>query len=171
MNNMLTNGQGEGPGSELPPPYTQKPRPSSSAPGPGDGKVSSPQALQHNLQSAIKASRAYSANSLFSRPETKEIKESPAYCDNKPGHDLTFAGEVGQGMKFFLSRHSADPNVFYKEHQAALASFNVLLINCAAIFDLPSTSLPIKQAVPSPSTATAASSAICASSSSCMRAT
>lgn len=143
MNNMLTNGQGKGPGSELPPPYTQKPRPSSSAPGPGDGQVSSPQALQHNLQSAIKASRAYNANSLFSRPETKEIKESPTYCDSKPGHDLTFAGDVGQGMKFFLSRHTADPNVFFSEHQAAIASFNVLLTNCAAIFDLPVSTLNI----------------------------
>jgi hypothetical protein len=143
MNNMLTNGHGEGAVSELPPPYTQKPRPSPSAPAPGDGQVSSPQALQSNLQSAIKASRSYTADSLFSRPETNEIKESPTYCDSKPGHDLTFVGDVGQGMKFFLSRHTADPQVFFRDHQAALASFNVLLTNCAAIFDLPVSSLNI----------------------------
>jgi hypothetical protein len=143
MNNMLTNGHGEGAVSELPPPYTQKPRPSPSAPAPGDGQVSSPQALQSNLQSAIKASRSYTADSLFSRPETNEIKESPTYCDSKPGHDLTFVGDVGQGMKFFLSRHTADPQVFLRDHQAALASFNVLLTNCAAIFDLPVSTLNI----------------------------
>jgi hypothetical protein len=112
MNNMLTNGHGDGAVSELPPPYSQKPRPSPSAPAPGDGQVSSPQALQSNLQSAIKSSRSYTEDSLFSRPETNEIKESPTYCDSKPGHDLTFAGDVGQGMKFFLSRHTADPQVY-----------------------------------------------------------
>jgi hypothetical protein len=143
MSNMLTNGHGEGTGSELPPPYTQKPRPSPNTPSPGDGQVSSPEALQRNLQSAIKASRPYNADSLFSQPETTEIKESPTYCDSKPGTDLTFAGDVGQGMRFFLSRHTADPQVFFRDHQAALASFNVLLTNCAAIFDLPVSTLNI----------------------------
>jgi len=135
---MLTDGHDEGgSSSELPPAYTQKPRPSPSAPAPGDGKVSSPQDLQQNLQSAIKASRSYTANSLFSRPETNEIKESPSYCDSRPGHDLTFVRDLDQGMKFFLSRHTADSQTFYADHQRAIASFATLLVNCATIFDLP----------------------------------
>jgi hypothetical protein len=144
VNKMLTDGHDEGGGSsELPPAYTQKPRPSPSAPAPGDGKVSSPQDLQQNLQSAIKASRSYTANSLFSRPETNEIKESPSYCDSRPGHDLTFVRDLDQGMKFFLSRHTADSQTFYADHQRAIASFTTLLVSCAAIFDLPISTLNI----------------------------
>jgi hypothetical protein len=138
VSKMLTDGHDEGgSSSEFPPAYTQKPRPSPSAPAPGDGKVSSPEDLQQNLQSAIKASRSYTANSLFSRPETNEIKESPSYCDSRPGHDLTFVRDLDQGMKFFLSRHTADSRTFFTDHQGAIASFNALLVNCANIFDLP----------------------------------
>jgi hypothetical protein len=143
VSSMSTNGHDEGGNSELPPAYTQKPRPLPSAPTPGDGKVSSPQDLQQNLQSAIKASRSYTANSLFSRPETNEIKESPSYCDSKPGHDLTFVRDLDQGMKFFLSRHTADTQTFFAAHRASIASFAALLVNCAAIFDLPVSTLNI----------------------------
>lgn len=141
------------PTSEQPPPYTQnKPSSSSSntgtvtkpsSSGPNTGTVTSPQALQQNLQAAIKASRSYNSNSVFSRPETNQIQEAPTYCDNKPGHDLTFVRDLDQGMKFFLSRHSADPMAFFRSHQTALANFTVLLKQCAAIFNLPASTISI----------------------------
>ncbi|KAM0713568.1 hypothetical protein Q7P37_010530 [Cladosporium fusiforme] len=134
VNNMLTNGQGGGPGPELPPPYSQG-KPSTS--GPSNGQVTSPMALQQNLQSAIKASRSYNADSLFSRPQTNNIREAPTYCDNKPGHDLAFVRDLDQGIKFFLSRQTPNHMSYFKEHQSSLASFVVLLRQCAAIFDLP----------------------------------
>lgn len=141
VNKMLTNGQGQGPDSELPPPYSQGSKPGPS--GPGNGQVTSSGALQQNLQSAIKASRPYNANSLFSRPETNTIREAPTYCDNKPGHDLTFVRDLDQGIKFFLSRHTADPMSFFQSHQKSLASFVVLLRQCASIFDLSTSTLNI----------------------------
>lgn len=140
MNNMLTNGEDESSSSELPPPYSQ-PRPAAS--GPDNGQVSSPKALQQNLESAIKASRAYNSETLFSRPETNNIREAPTYCDNKPGHDLTFVRDLGQGMKFFLSSPTADPQTYFRTHQDSIASFTVLLRQCAAIFDLPLSTLNI----------------------------
>lgn len=131
MQNMLTNGH-SGPGEDLPPPY----EPRDPNVGRGTEKVTSPRDLQKNLQNAIKASRAFDSSSLFAPPETNNIKETPTYCDSKPGHDLKYITAFGTGIKLFLSRSHPNPTAFMERNREAIALFVSLLAECAAIFDL-----------------------------------
>lgn len=132
MQNMLTNGQGEG---DAPPPYTAQ-DPNVRSITPGTERVTSPRDLQANLQSAIKATREYNASSLFSPPETKDIKESPSYCDSKPGHDIKFVAELSNGIKLYLSRSHPDPNAFLQTYRESLAQFIMVLSEVANVFEL-----------------------------------
>ena len=133
LQNLLTNWQGQ----DAPPPYQPHDPNGGKALGPGTEQVTSPKDLQSNLQSAIKSTREFNASSLFAPPETKEIKETPSYCDSKPGHDLSFVAELKNGVKLYLSRTHADPNGFLQANREALATFVVILSETAAIFELP----------------------------------
>jgi hypothetical protein len=133
LQNMLGNGES----SDLPPPYQPHDPNGGRALPPGTERVTSPVDLQQNLQSAVKASRPYNSQSLFTPPSTKDIKETPSYCDSKPGHDLNFVSEQESGMKFFLSRKSTmDANTFLTNNAAALSQFMYILRETAKIFDL-----------------------------------
>lgn len=132
MQNMLTNGQGQ---DLAPPPYTAH-DPNTRSITPGTERVSSPRDLQANLQSAIKATREYNSSSLFSPPETKDIKESPSYCDSKPGHDIKFIAELSNGIKLYLSRSHPDPNAFLQNYKDSLATFVLVLSEVANVFEL-----------------------------------
>lgn len=141
MQNLLGNGEA----NEMPPPppyEARGPMPGRSI-SPGTERVASPRELQQNLESAVRASRAYNSASLFSRPQTDSIKETPSYCDSKPGHDLSFVAEVQHGIKFFLSRQHSGPGAFAEAHGEALAAFAGLLAECAAIFSLPAATVNI----------------------------
>ncbi|CAK4029887.1 Hypothetical predicted protein [Lecanosticta acicola] len=131
MQNLLTNGQ------DAPPPYTAQ-DPNVRNVTPGTERVTSPRELQSNLQSAIKATREYNSSSLFSRPQTKQIKESSSYCDSAPGHDLQFITELGSnGIRLYLTRSHPDPNGFLQTYRQALAEFVVVLGEVANVFELP----------------------------------
>jgi len=133
MQNMLTNGEGQ---DAPPPPYETKDPSGGRAIEPGTEKVTSPRDLQQNLQSAIKSSRSFNSSTLFTPPETNSIKETPSYCDSKPGHDLAFISELSNGIKLFLSRRHPDPTSFLQTNRDALAQFALILVDTAAIFDL-----------------------------------
>jgi hypothetical protein len=140
MQNLLTNGD------DLPPPY--EPRdlstPKGGSSSSGTEIVSSPRDLHHNLESAVKASRAYDSSALFSPPQTKDIKETPSYCDTKPGHDLTYTAELNStGIKLFLSRSNPNPTAFMTSNKVAIDAFTYILSECAKIFDLKPTTLNI----------------------------
>ncbi|KAK4633280.1 hypothetical protein CLAFUW4_03866 [Fulvia fulva] len=122
-------------GSSAPPPYSPQ-DPSKSIVTPGTERVTSPQDLQANLQSAIKSTREYNDSSLFSTPDTKQIKESPSYCDSKPGHDIVYITDTSNSLKLYLSRSHADPRAFVQAHEQPLVQFAAVLIAVAQIFDL-----------------------------------
>lgn len=46
-------------------------------------KATEPHRIQANLQRAIGASRGHNSDSVFSPPQTFEVKEAPSYCDNQ----------------------------------------------------------------------------------------
>ncbi|EME48298.1 hypothetical protein DOTSEDRAFT_147650 [Dothistroma septosporum NZE10] len=123
-------------GTDAPPPYSAQ-ESSNSAITPGTERVTSPRDLQANLQSAIKSTREYNASSLFSAPDTKQIKESPSYCDSKPGQDIAYVTNTSNGLKIYLSRSHAYPRAFLAAHDQPLVQFAAVLIAVAQIFDLP----------------------------------
>jgi hypothetical protein len=132
MQKMLNSGQRP----DMPPPYAEHDPSGSRALTPGTERVTSPRDLQSNLQSAINATREYNASSLFSPPSTKEIKETPSYCDSKPGHDINLIAELGNGIKLYLSRDHANPDSFLSTNREGIAHFVTILTETAAIFDL-----------------------------------
>jgi len=159
MKNLLSNpGAAADEPSDLPPPYEPRDPIVGRSLTPGTERVTSPRALQQNLQSAIKAARPYNSSSVFTRPQTNEIKETPSYCDNKPGHDLTYVTDINS-IKFFLSRSSATAQsgtptelddgfaaAFLATHGSALEAFSTLLTTlCKTIFHLPPNTVNIFQ--------------------------
>ncbi|KAK3110026.1 hypothetical protein LTR53_016121, partial [Teratosphaeriaceae sp. CCFEE 6253] len=139
LQNMLTNGDNHAP--DLPPPYQPRDPNGGKAVGTGTEQVTSPRNLQQNLQRAINSTRAYNSQSLFQPPETNEIKETPSYCDSKPGHDLNYISDLPSGIKLFLSKSSTAPsnrdaNAFLRAHADALQAFSALLAETASIFSL-----------------------------------
>ncbi|KAK3672882.1 hypothetical protein LTR78_007235 [Recurvomyces mirabilis] len=146
MQNLLGNGQSSHdlPQTDLPPPYEPRDPNIRRQITSGTEQVSSPRDLQQNLLSAIKATRPYNSTSLFTPPETNEIKETPSYCDSKPGHDLQLITELQGGIRLFLTRSSnRDPNVFLRDHHTSLTHFTHLLTQLSHIFTLPATVLNI----------------------------
>jgi hypothetical protein len=137
MQNMLSGGQ-SGRQADLPPPYEPGVA-NGSANGPVGGKdrVTSPRDVQSNLQSAIKASREYGGSALSSQQQSKEIKETPTYCDHKPAQDIQLIAELDSGFKLYLSRDNPDPNAFLQTQRDAIVKFVIVLTAVAQIFDLP----------------------------------
>nr|POF11450.1 hypothetical protein CFP56_44288 [Quercus suber] len=136
--NQLSNFLGGG--SDIPPPYQARNPHAGRAITSGTEVVTSPRELQQNLQNAIKASRAYNSNALFSPPQTNEIKETPSYCDSKPGHDLLYVSEVGPStIKVFMSRSgraAVSTTNFVEAHMQGLEVFGRLLAEAASLFEL-----------------------------------
>jgi hypothetical protein len=137
MQNMLTNGD------DAPPPY--EPRdPNGGRPlANGTERVTSPADLHHNLESAIKAARPYNSTSVFQTPDANEIKETPSYCDKRPGHDLVSVSETREGIKLFLSRSHPSPDTFVRANMDAITTFATILTSVAQIFSLSTSSLHI----------------------------
>ncbi|TKA67206.1 hypothetical protein B0A55_09449 [Friedmanniomyces simplex] len=143
MQNMLTNGDNNT-AQDLPPPYEPRDPNINKALGPGTEQVTSPRALQQNLQNAISSTRPYNPRTLFHPPQTNEIKETPSYCDSKPGHDLQYITDLPpHGIKLFLSSRTVDANGFIHAHRELLERFTQLLAETAAIFALPPENLNI----------------------------
>lgn len=145
MPNQLSNFLGGD--HDLPPPYEPRAPNRGRTITPGTEAVSSPRDLQQNLESAIKASRAYNSHSLFSPPQTNDIKETPTYCDSKPGHNLQYISEFGpNAIKVFQSRTNAlaaSPAEFIEGHAQSLEVFSGLLGDAAGLFELDTKTLNI----------------------------
>ena len=99
-------------------------------------EVTAPHQLQQTLLSGIKAARTHGESSVYSRPATQEIKEQSSYCDERPGHDITFAAESPHGIKIFLSRDMTDRSAFLIAHRAGLGEFSAILLDCASVYAL-----------------------------------
>lgn len=126
-----------------PPPYTAK---SPDALGVPPEQVTPPHQMHQNLIGAIAASRAYDSSTLFSPPQTTEIKEAASYCDTRSGHDLTFvASAPASGIKIYLNRSTtpAERSQFLQQHSAAINAFAALLLDVGGIFLLPRASIHI----------------------------
>ena len=104
-----------------------------------------PEALNQNLMSAIRSSRAYNSNSIFSAPRTTMIPEAEkgAYCDSSEGHDLVFCNVVPNNVKVFVTRQETAQVHFLQSQTVALSQFASLLLACAEVFELERTSLNI----------------------------
>ncbi|KAF8472133.1 hypothetical protein BDZ91DRAFT_491432 [Kalaharituber pfeilii] len=99
-------------------------------------KPTKPHVLKANLHNAIAASRAHSANQVFSPVETQQVKEQKTYCDAKPGHDIKFLTEMPSGIRVFIDR-SVPESSFLRSNITELNSFSTILIEIAEVFDLP----------------------------------
>lgn len=136
-----------------PPPYEGKDQraigPKDPSKNTGVKQEMSPAQLQSNLEGAVKSSRAYNSQSLFSRPQTEEIREAPTYCDTKPGNNLQYvkdlAGTGAGGTKLFLHRNTSpsEQQQFLQTHQQQLSTFSTQLTTLAGIFALDPSSISI----------------------------
>ena len=128
----------------LPPPYTPYDPRALQAHGQPDAEhVSPPSSTNHNLQSAIAASRGYNSSQIFSQPQANSVKEVSSYCDTKPGHDLMLVSQTSSGLQTFIDRSVGDPTAFIEQNYTGLELFASMLLECAAVFNLRKESLHI----------------------------
>lgn len=108
------------------------------------GRVTSPAVVQQNLLNAIQSTRSHDSSQLFAPPTTQDVKEEAQYCDENAGHDLDFAAEMANGMRFFVSRpDGTDVGRFLGAHNRALNAFAVMLRAVADVYALPPSALHI----------------------------
>jgi len=98
-------------------------------------KPTKPHILRANLQSAINASRAHNSNQVFSPAQTQQVQEQKTYCDSKPARDIKFLTEMPSGIRLFVERHVEAS--FLRMNIFQLNSFSSVLLEVAAVFDLP----------------------------------
>lgn len=125
---------------EAPPPYSQNEGRKSPTQTPQPETVTAPHHLQQNLVNAIQASRAHNSTSVTSQPAVNEVKEaSGSYCDARPGHNISFIGDIS-GVRIFLSNVAAangpSATKFMEANVSALKLFATVLLDCADIFAL-----------------------------------
>lgn len=142
------NSHGQGAEPPLPPdpaPQSQagpiKPSPESGRPPPST--VTEPHRLRTNLLRAIQAGRSHSSSSLFSAPETFEVKEEKHFCDPHPGQDLSFAAATPLKFYFSNSLPAADRETWMRQNVGALHGFTGLLGELAEVYALDPNALHI----------------------------
>lgn len=119
------------------------------APGPSqppkdDGRVTSPAVVQQNLLNAINSTRAHDSRTLFSPPQTNEVKEQASYCDSTAAHDLRFVADAPQGMRVFVANDlSMDQGKFLEAHSRSITTFEGVLRDIGTIYGLAPTVLHI----------------------------
>jgi hypothetical protein len=133
--------------SDAPPPYSENPnqvvKKSTVAQQPE--KITPPHQISQNLMSAVNSSRAHDSAALFSPPTENQVKETPSYCDQTPGQDLTFIGNTSAGVKIFLANAipASSRSTFLQNHAAQLNAFAALLLDVGNVFLLKPQSLHI----------------------------
>ncbi|KAI9880373.1 MAG: hypothetical protein M1830_003690 [Pleopsidium flavum] len=148
LQNLVSNGNGDGlaNGSQkqlmAPPPYSVEDAKGAKRHNQPE-TVTAPHQLQQNLLSAIEASRAHDSSTIFSHPQTNEVKETNSYCDERPGRDLSFFADSSRGIKIFLSNNLTDKNAFMRANSSALNDFASILLDCGNVFALRVDSLHI----------------------------
>lgn len=131
----LPPAQGQDPNG--PPTYDELTKPQ------GAETVSSPQAVQQNLLSAINSSRAHDSSTLFSPPTTKEVKEQATYCDTTHAQNITFLADASNGMRIFVSKTLPNVSSFLSSNSTALNNFAALLIEVASVYALSSKAMHV----------------------------
>lgn len=101
-----------------------------------EGRVTSPALVQQNLLNAIKSTRAYGSDSVFSEPTVNEVKEQATYCDKTPANNITFIAETSNGMKIFFSKDIKDPGSFLSKHSNNLNVFSSMLIEVGNTYSM-----------------------------------
>ncbi|KAF5023144.1 hypothetical protein F66182_4800 [Fusarium sp. NRRL 66182] len=101
-----------------------------------EGRVTSPAVVQQNLLNAVKSTRAYGSNSVFSEPQVSEVKEQATYCDKTPAQNITFLAETSNGMKVFVSRDIQDPSDFLSKHLSSINVFSSLLTEVGGVYSM-----------------------------------
>ncbi|KAJ9426461.1 hypothetical protein QL093DRAFT_2183237 [Fusarium oxysporum] len=101
-----------------------------------EGRVTSPALVQQNLLNAIKSTRAYGSDSVFSEPKVNEVKEQATYCDKTPAQNITFIAETSNGMKIFFSKDVKDPGSFLSKHLNNLNVFSSMLIEVGNTYSM-----------------------------------
>lgn len=137
MDNLLTGGSEREAQPTLPGP----PKPQ----GPGDNsRVTSPAVVQNNLLQAIRSTRPHDSNSVFSPPQTQEVKETATYCDSTPAQNIVFAAQAPRGMKVYLHKNlTIDHMTFLGQNSEAIAKFETLLRDVSDIYGVSPTALQI----------------------------
>jgi hypothetical protein len=142
MRNMMGAGQ-TGRQADLPPPYDSGGGAGNSGNAAGSEGVKSPRDVQSTLQSAIKATREHGSSTLSSQQQSKEVKDTPTYCDHKPAQDIQLVAELESGFRLYLSRDNPDPNAFLQNQRDAIAKFSIVLTAVAQVFELPARTINI----------------------------
>ncbi|KAM0223202.1 hypothetical protein ACHAQD_003394 [Fusarium lateritium] len=101
-----------------------------------EGRVTSPAVVQQNLLNAIKSTRAYGSDSVFSEPQVNEVKEQATYCDKTPAQNITFIAETSNKMKVFVSKDIQDPSEFLSKHLSNINVFSSLLIEIGSVYSM-----------------------------------
>lgn len=101
--------------------------------------------LQQNLINAVQASRSHNSNTVFDQPTTREVKESPTYCDTTPSTNLRFAAHTTPGIPLFVDNSIPDADVsqFLQVNSEAIQNFAGLLLDVGGIYNLRPQSLHI----------------------------
>lgn len=112
----------------------------------GGGPITPSQELQ-TLQSAVNSTRAHGSSSVFSRPSTATLEETASYCDERPGHDLSYLGTLPtSGVKVYLAAtSSATPASasFLRANAQGLEYFATVLLAAASVFPVAKASVHI----------------------------
>ncbi|KAI3396370.1 hypothetical protein diail_12260 [Diaporthe ilicicola] len=113
--------------------------------GPGDsGRVTNPAVVQNNLLQAIRSTRPHDSSSVFTPPQTQEVKEQATYCDSKPAQNIVFAAQAPRGMKVYLHKElSMDQMSFLTTNRDAISTFESLLRDIADVYGVSPTAMQI----------------------------
>lgn len=147
---------------------TKTPLPIQASPVQGGGKpdvekATEPHRIQANLQRAIEASRGHNSDSLFSPPQTFDVKEAPSYCDNQyepylaiqdlskiltskkisMGQDILYFADTPNGIKVFIDRKIENKAAIGEKYVKQMSEFSNILQELSGIFGLAITTLHI----------------------------
>ncbi|TGZ83805.1 hypothetical protein EX30DRAFT_338412 [Ascodesmis nigricans] len=88
-----------------------------------------PHRLTANLHRAISSTRPHSSTSVFTQPQTFDVKESHAFCDSRPGQDIVFVADTPPGLQLYMSRSLSpeERTKFLSTNMRAVSVFAVLL--------------------------------------------
>lgn len=140
LDRLLNNSETE-PKPEAKPAQPGPPKPQ----GPGDnGRVTSPAVVQNNLLQAIRSTRPHNSSSVFTPPQTQEVKETSTYCDSKPAQNIVSVGSAPNQMKVYLHKDLIGTmSEFMSTNIGAITKFETLLRDVAEVYGVSSTALQI----------------------------
>jgi hypothetical protein len=102
-----------------------------------------PQELQQNLLSAIKASRQHNSRDVVSQPRYNNVQETQTFCDAKPAQNISYQTQLNTDIKMYLSHKNANKPRYMDENLTALNAFAAVLCDCADSMGLSRRSLHI----------------------------